>query len=77
MMGWCTARCKMLLFHAKTIMGDCGDAELARLKKERKKERKKEKEEKQVARFMSTWCGTFATVFRGARSLVGHENTQR
>ena len=33
-MGWCTARCKMLLFCAKTIMGDWGDAELARLKKE-------------------------------------------
>ena len=35
------------------------------------------KKEKQFARFASTWCGTFATVFRDARSLVGHENTRR
>ena len=24
-----------------------------------------------------TRCGTFATIFRDARSLVGHENTRR
>ena len=40
-MGWCTARCEMLLFRAKTMMSDRGDAELARLKKERRRRRKK------------------------------------
>ena len=40
---------------AKTIMRDCGDVELAHLKKERKKK------EKHLARFASTWCSTFAT----------------
>ena len=67
-MARCTTRCEMLLFRAKTIMRDRGDVELARLKK---------KKEKQFARFARTWCGTFATVFRDARSFVGHENTRR
>ena len=40
-MGWCTARCKMLLFRAITIMRDWGDVELARLKEEEKERRKK------------------------------------
>ena len=40
-MGWCTARCEMLLFRAKTMMSDRGDAELARLKKERRRRRRK------------------------------------
>ena len=40
-MGWCTARCEMLLFRAKTMMSDRGDAELARLKKERRRRRRR------------------------------------
>ena len=78
-MGRCTARLKMLLFRAKTIVTDRGNVELSCLKKKKKKkERKKErKKEKQFARFASAWCGTFATGFRDARSLVGHENTRR
>jgi len=39
-MGWCTARCKMLPFCAKTIMKESCNFELARLKKKKKKERK-------------------------------------
>ena len=40
-MARCTTRCEMLLFRAKTIMRDCGDVELARLKKKEKKEERK------------------------------------
>ena len=39
-------------------------------------ERKKKKKGKQFARFASAWCGTFATGFRDARSVVGHENLE-
>ena len=66
-MGRCTARLKMLLFRAKTIVTDWGKVELSCLKKK----------ENQFAHFASAWCGTFATGFRDARSLVGHENTRR
>ena len=67
-MGRCTARLKMLLFRAKTIVTDRGNVELSCLKKKKKKkkkkkERKKEIKEKQFARFASAWCGTFATGF--------------
>ena len=44
--------------------------ELARLKK-KKKERKKEKH---LARFVSSWFGTFAMLSRASGSLVGHED---
>jgi len=37
-MGWCTARCKMLLFCAKTVVKESRNFEPAHLKK--KKERK-------------------------------------
>jgi len=36
--SWCTAQCKMLLFHAKTIMKESYNFELARLKKKKKEE---------------------------------------
>ena len=51
---WCTARCKMLVFRV-CENHDCGDVELAHLKKERKRK------EKHLARFASTGCSTFAT----------------
>ena len=40
-MARCTTRCKMLQFHAKTIMRDWGDVELARLKERRRRRRRK------------------------------------
>ena len=43
--------------------------ELARLKKK--------EEEKYLARFASSWFGTFVMLSRATGSLVGHENTQR
>ena len=49
-MGWCTARCEMLLFRAKTMMSDRGDAELARLKKERRRRRRRKKNNLPVLR---------------------------
>ena len=48
-MGRCTAQSKMLPFRANTIVRDSGNTELARLKKE-----------KHLARFASSWFGTFA-----------------
>ena len=45
---------RALLFCAQTIVTDLGNVDLARLKKE---------ERKTIARFASTLCGTFVTVF--------------
>jgi len=39
--GQCTAQCKMLLFHARTIVRDSDNTELARLKKKKKKKERK------------------------------------
>jgi len=49
--------------------------ELARLKK--KEEEEERKKEKHLARFVSSWFGTFAMLSRATGSLVGHENTGR
>ena len=49
-MGWCTARCEMLLFRAKTIMRDWVDVELARLKEERRRRRRRKKNNLPVLR---------------------------
>jgi len=46
-----------------------GNTELARLKKE---ERRRKKKEKHLARFASSWFGTFAMFSRAAVSVVGH-----
>ena len=40
-MGQCTAQCKMLLFHARTIVRGPDNTELARLKKKKEERRKK------------------------------------
>ena len=45
--------------------------ELARLKKEERRRRKKK--EKHLARFASSWFGTFAIHFRATGSLLCHE----
>ena len=74
-MGRCTAQSKMLPFRAKTIVRESVDTELARLKKEEEEERKKK--EKHLARFASSWFGTFAMLSRAIGSLVSHENTRR
>jgi len=44
--------------------------ELARLKKEERRRRKKK--EKHLARFASSWFGTFAMFSHAAVSVVGH-----
>jgi len=61
----------MLLFCAKTIVKESRKFELARLKKEERRRRKK-KEEKHLARFASSWFGTFVMFSRAAVSVVGH-----
>ena len=73
-MGRCTARLKMLLFRAKTIVTDSGNVELSCLKK-------KKKERKTICQFCEYMYLVryfhLTTVFRDARSLAGHENTRR
>ena len=56
-MGWCTAQCEMLLFHANTIMCNPGNIELAHLKKQ------KERRKNTFAHFVSSWFGTFTILF--------------
>jgi len=51
--------------------------ELAHLKKKEEEEEEEEerKKEKHLARFVSSWFGTFAILSRTTGSLVGHEDT--
>ena len=77
-MGWCTARWKMLLFCAKTIVKESRKFELARLKKKKKKEKKKKKKkEKHFGRLVTFWFGTFAMLFSATGCVVRHKNTRR
>jgi len=63
MMGWCTARCKMLLFCAKIIVRGSHSIESAHLRK---------------PILVTFWFATFSVMlfFCVTRSLVGHENTK-
>ena len=74
-MARCTAQCKMLLFRARTILRDSDNTELARLKK--KEEEEERKKEKHLARFASSWFGTFSMLSRPTGSLFGHGNSPR
>ena len=69
MMGWCTAWCKMLLFHTKTAMRVSCKFELARQKK------MKEEREKNI---LAVWRLSGLVLLRCPfMPLVGHENTWR
>jgi len=58
-MGWCTAwRCKMLLFHAKTIVKESCTFELAHLKE------KKKKKGKYFGHLATFWFSTFKMSFQ-------------
>ena len=69
-MGWCTARCKMLLFCVITIVKESLYFELAHLKK------KKKKKEKHFGRLAIFWFGTFAMLFHVIGLVVHHETLE-
>jgi len=59
----------LLLFCARTSGRESRNFELSHLKKEKKKNN--------FGHLVTFWFSTFAMLSRTARSLVGHENTQR